>query len=280
MTLAVVWERTVPSHSELLIASDSTVTGGMVWNCAPKILTLSRSDAALCFAGDTLLAYPLMLQMRMAIDSYPAERSGAVDFHDLKRHALDLFNGMLKAITDLPIGDPGKPDVRFILAGYSWKSAGFGVYVIEYNASEKKLTARPVNVWEGPSPERRVAFIGDRVERAKTKFVELLRAKGKLQGGKIDYEPFEVLRDMIRERQFREIGGAPQMVKIYRHSNCLPYAMYWPDKAAGKLCVMGRPLLDYEVTSFGVFDPNTFKVEHLYELTKGQRIGVEEDMAI
>ena len=57
------------------------------------------------------------------------------------------------------------------------------------------------------------------------------------------------------------IGGAPQIMKVYRHANCMPYAIYWPSKESREVSLIGRPLLDYERSSYLVMDPDTLKIE-------------------
>jgi hypothetical protein len=69
-------------------------------------------------------------------------------------------------------------------------------------------------------------------------------------------EPFEVLRDMIRDRVDLAIGGPPQVLKVYRYLNYAPFGVYWPDRDSGRISVLGRPLLDYEECPFGVIDPD------------------------
>lgn len=36
-------------------------------DCYPKVLALPRGDSAICFAGDTLYAYPILLQAVAAV---------------------------------------------------------------------------------------------------------------------------------------------------------------------------------------------------------------------
>src|SRR5471032_3703856 len=36
---------------------------GCAWDCSPKIFPLSRGDCAICFAGNTMYAYPIMEQI-------------------------------------------------------------------------------------------------------------------------------------------------------------------------------------------------------------------------
>lgn len=78
--------------------------------------------------------------------------------------------------------------------------------------------------------------------------------------GGLDMEPFEVLRDMIRETKFTSIGGPPQMVKVYKHLNTLPHNIFWPTRDANQLTFLGRPLLSYEKNRFLSLDPDTLEV--------------------
>jgi hypothetical protein len=86
--------------------------------------------------------------------------------------------------------------------------------------------------------------------------VELLRSRGKLDGGGLNMEPIEVLRDIIRSEALPSVGGPPQMVKLYEHMNAIPFGIYWPNLASGRVTVLGRDLMSYEATSWGVIDPD------------------------
>jgi len=263
MTLCIAWLRSLGDAEELLIASDSRLRMGCAWDCGPKIMTLPRSDAAICFAGHTYDAYPLMIQMANAIASHPPSRSRAMDLCDMKGHTVRVFNHMRAQIHDLPnnqtTADP--PDAYFILAGYSWRKQRFYIWRLHHDASIGKFTYSPVRLWSSVRGKKQIGFAGDYVPEAKERLIDLLRARKRLTVGGFDMEPFEVLRDMIRDGQHPHIGGPPQMVKIYRHMNVKPYAIYWPNREAGSLSLLGRPLLDYEVTQGLVLDPDTLVME-------------------
>jgi ATP-dependent protease HslVU (ClpYQ) peptidase subunit len=74
----MAWLRSVGGVRELVIASDSRLSGGQFWDANPKIMLLPRSDAVLSFAGTTSDAYPLMLQAYNSIRMYPPASSRAV----------------------------------------------------------------------------------------------------------------------------------------------------------------------------------------------------------
>ena len=44
MTLVAAWVRSVGTTQELVLATDSRLTGGHTWDCCPKILSLPRGD--------------------------------------------------------------------------------------------------------------------------------------------------------------------------------------------------------------------------------------------
>ncbi len=69
MTLVAVWVRKAGKARELVIASDSRLTP-FTWDVAPKILPLPRGDSVLAFAGNTDVAYPIMIQMSNAVDAW------------------------------------------------------------------------------------------------------------------------------------------------------------------------------------------------------------------
>lgn len=75
-------------------------------------------------------------------------------------------------------------------------------------------------------------------------------------------EPLEVLIEFIRDKGRRTIGGAPQIVKIYRHLNTMPLNVYWPNLSAGQISFMGRSLLPYERNEYMVLDPDTLEVSN------------------
>src|SRR5450759_3690103 len=79
MTLGMAWVRTMGRTNELVVASDSRLSGGQFWDSNPKIVLLPRSDCVMSFAGSTNDAYPLMLQTYNAISMYPRGTNRVLD---------------------------------------------------------------------------------------------------------------------------------------------------------------------------------------------------------
>jgi hypothetical protein len=263
MTISLAWIRKVGKVEELVLASDSRLSFGCRWDCCPKVLALPRGDAVMCFAGNTMYAYPVMIQAVAAVSQHPRLLSRGMDIEELKSHLLRVLNGMVSLIHDLPTGGENTPDTTFLLGGWSWKNSKFKVWLLHYDASSKNFAFRPTGRWTGLNTEKVLAFTGDYAAEYKDRLIALLRKKRKLQGGGFDMEPLEVLRDMLREPSFHLIGGAPQVMKVYKYCNFQPYAILWPNKAAKTVNLLGRPLLDYEMSSYLVLDTDAMKkVKH------------------
>lgn len=264
MTLCISWIRKLQKHEELIIATDSRLRSFGSWNCGPKILTFLRTDCAICFEGDTTFAYPMMLQLQTAVSNYPKALNRAQDLCDFKGHILKVLNDMLKYKSEYEV-----PDTSFLFGGYSWKRDKFALWNLHYQNNYKIFTHRPISFWRGVAGEIKVSFTGDYVEDAKQRLVQKLKASDKLNTGSLDMEPLEVLRDMLLEgdKKYPLIGGAPQLLKVYKHMNRTPIAVKWNIDNKPHLTLLGRPLLSYEKTSYPIIDIDTMKI------TKGDLLG-------
>jgi len=106
-------------------------------------------------------------------------------------------------------------------------------------------------------------FIGDYVDIAKKKLIDLLREKNKLTSGDLDYEPFEVLVDMLKNNSdMPAIGGAPQLLKVYRHMNTTAFAVKWKVNSKSRIVFLGRPFQAAEKLSHPLIDPETMVISN------------------
>lgn len=259
MTICIAWIRKFSDQEELLIATDSRLRSFGSWNAGPKILTFPRTDCAICFEGDTTFAYPMMIQLQTAVANYPKAMNRSQDLFDFKGHILKILNDMLKYKSDYEV-----PDTSFLLGGYSWRKQKFTLWHLHYQHHYKIFTHRPISFWRGIKGQIKVSFTGDYIDDAKERLLKLLKERDKLTAGSLDMEPFEVLRDMLKERnetKYPLIGGAPQLIKVYRHMNRTPIAVKWTIDNQNVVSLLGRPLLDYEKTSFPIIDPESLKIQ-------------------
>jgi hypothetical protein len=127
MTLGMAWVRQVGRTKEFIVAIDSRLSGGQAWDGCPKLLLLPRSDCVLGFAGNSLDAYPLMLQIVNSINMHPRTRDRTIDIVHLKGHMSRVWKHMRSFIHSLPRGqkEADPPDVNFLFGGYSWREKDF-----------------------------------------------------------------------------------------------------------------------------------------------------------
>lgn len=262
MTLSMAWICTAGVNEELVFVSDSRLSWGADWDCCPKLLLLPRGDSLIGFAGSTFDAYPLMLQFRNWIETHPGALNRSLDINELKKRMRLLFNDMRLFIADLPHGqsNPDPADCELIFGGWSWQTSSFRVWRFHYVQSRGVFDFDPVGTGFKVGRDHPIVFAGTRaaVETARDQIVMLLRSRGLFQQGLryFDMEPFEVLRDVIRSKAFNDVGGPPQLVKIYKHGNSQPFAIKWATAHDRGTTVLGRPLFPRERTHLPVVDPD------------------------
>jgi hypothetical protein len=271
MTICAAWIRRVGTHEELLIASDSRLRGGRTIDYCPKLLVLPRLDCAVCFAGSTDLAFPLMLQLALAVEAHPPSLKRVLDLRPFVTHAVKVFNSMIGAVRTT-LAEMKDPDVSFIIGGYSWRRKRFQIYTIRYSSQQDRFIAKLAK----PRPEGigQVVFAGDVRKEAERAFFELVRTRFP-EGAerRIDMEPFEVIRDMLRAAGPHDsIGGAPQLAKVNQYMYAATLAVYWPNKLSGIPVLQGRPVLSYEKVDRWILDPDTLWLSHQW-LSEGENSG-------
>lgn len=220
---------------------------------AAKIFELPRSDALLAFAGDTSYAYPLAAHLITSISIYPRSADRRYPLARAKGHVLRVFDQVYRAIHSFPVGQLSpltpQPDVHFLLGGFSWHDNDFQMWNIVLNPGSQRFEFRP---------GRSFLFIGspgNAVADAINRTHQLLASRGR-SPTQIDMEPFEALRDICRAGSYSEIGGAPQVAKVYRHMNTQFFATLWPQGGAAAPHVFGRPIISPETCCWPTFDPD------------------------
>ncbi len=157
------------------------------------------------FAGDTSWAYPLMHQVISAISTYERSASRAQDIVELKSHVLKVFESLRQAVHDAS-GDEGIPSAEFLFGGYSWIRKKFMIWRIHFQKGMNSFEANPAKEWKG-NPW---IFAGDKdhVEQAREDLSTMMksrrRAPHQVDKFKFDWEPFEVIRDMLRKLTAQE----------------------------------------------------------------------------
>lgn len=258
MTLAVAFVRSLRGRAdrkELVFASDSRLTGGQCMDFGPKILSLPRSDALLSFAGDTSYAYPLALHLQTAISIFPRSVDRRLPLTNARGHMLRVYEQLYRSIHGLPFSEvlpiADYPPVQFLFGGYAWHADRFRIWCITLDRTERSFRFATCGYFQ---------FIGNPVaaKAARRETLRRVYAHGRTPDS-LDMEPFEVLRDVIRSRAYNDVGGAPQISKVYRHMNAQHFSVLWPHGDSTTPHVNGRPLLPTESSDLPVFDPDALR---------------------
>lgn len=287
MTLTIAWVRSKGDYEELLFCSDSRLRFGCAWDSCQKVFPLPRGDCAIGFAGDTQFAYPIIHAAINAVSLHRGSARRQVDLIEVKSVLVRAINAMLMQIGDLAHDkeDFDEPELRLVFGGYSWRRKKFVLWKFHFNPGEREFNQREIRAWRNLGVGRKLVILGDpeasysairraaRLKeslpevsndvqlRARKRLIERLAEKGALDGSGLDMEPFEVIRDMIRENESPSVGGAPQLVKVYPHLNTQVFGVRWPELGGSGVSVLGRSLPKGEIAHIPVLDPDSLKIE-------------------
>lgn len=278
MTIAIAWTRGCSPNEELVFVTDSRLSGdGCTFDACPKVQSLPRPDCAIAFAGETGHAYPMMLQLSLAIESHRPLKRSELDLPIVRSHAKKIFDTMGATIRSgiLPSSTSDEfPKAEFLFGGYAWEKKKFELWKMHFDPSIRKFTARPAK-WVGYStqlgrprlteantkiePFGLIAFAGDQAPLAIERFKQLIAARSSEHARTpLNWEPLEIVRDMLRDPQrAHTIGGPPQIMKVHQYPCSEPLGVIWgPGR---KTFLQGRECLGYERTECFVIDPDSLR---------------------
>ncbi len=252
MTIALAWVATrSDGREDLCFASDSRTRGARILDLSPKILMLPRSDCAICFAGETSVTYPLMLQISNTIAAHQPARERNLDISEFKSHLLRVLTDTMASVTDA--AQPLQPlDAQLIFGGYSWRLKTFQLWTIYYEEVSKSFRGRSSRAFH--ERLKKAAFIGDWAKRYRSDLVRELNSG--VVKRPAEFEPLGVLARLLRSSKTTDtVGGAPQVVRIGPHMNTRLLCVLWgPDR---KPCLFGRTLFEYENCDYWSIDPDS-----------------------
>ena len=279
MTLVVTWTRSTKTARELWMMSDSRLSGSKLWDYGPKIFGIGRSDSVIAFAGDTAWTYPLIAQITSYVESFINLRERVVDFVDMYRQVLEVLNESLSFVSEPVLASEALPDCSFILAGFSARRKDFIIRRITFHKERKRFEGAHPQSYGGES----LAFLGDKepVTATVRRISEPLKAS-KANDTRLDMAPAVAFVEVLSSNRFRDIGGAPQVTKVYEHMNQRHFGVYWPPSVPNDeqhIYLRGRRLKPYEVLDHPwVYDPATTSLPG-HDFSPDQRRAVTAERA-
>jgi hypothetical protein len=246
MTTVVAWERQAGELSELIVASDSRLSGGEAWDACAKIFDIGRSDAVFAFAGDTWRALPLVLQAVATTRSYEGSALKTLDLPQFAGHLERVLNTVLAQATGTASKEP--PGCEFLLAGWSWTLNDFFIYRYSFDRKNWRFTANAVSKRlpgsiKAAGRGRQYLAIGDGATGLTGSLAKAYNS-GSIAGA-LDYHPLEYLYLQTIDPAWASVGGPVQAAKIYRSIRVEHLTV----EVDSQRSLSGRPLLPYERTN-------------------------------
>ena len=137
MTIAVAWVRTLENGAEeLIFCSDSRLSGGKRFDHCQKIFRFARTDAAICFAGGTDWAYPMIIAAVKAADLHAPSQTRSLSLSKFRSHVVNILNQMQREVHNFARGE-NIPDVTFLLGGYDWWKKCFRLWRLQFDEATK-----------------------------------------------------------------------------------------------------------------------------------------------
>ena len=110
MTLVAAWLRRNSTLRELVIASDSRISGGESWDACPKIVPLPRPATVIAMSGNATGAYSFLLQAINTCNLLDGHVAGRTDIGYLANKLRDVYADSRTHVKDLP-SRAAAPDV-------------------------------------------------------------------------------------------------------------------------------------------------------------------------
>ncbi|MEZ5045335.1 MAG: hypothetical protein R2828_35900 [Saprospiraceae bacterium] len=268
MTLCTAYIRQANDTEELVFATDSCLTGGEKWKHGIKLFELPRKDCLLCFAGDTMRAYPLVLNLVSSIHLDKYLQSPSATLEEVLEFLSELFTKLVKTITEVDKAriHLERGSAEFLFGGWDWQkgaNGSFRVWKLYYSEGVEGFIFDELT--NNSSQNIFYTFIGnadrdkiDIVAEAKERFKKLLSDEDKF-GAKLDMEPLRILCGISLDKTIREVDGSLQIAKVYKSNRTEFFGIYW-ESSKGKPCFQGREYSEINKPLVRYFNPDTFEI--------------------
>lgn len=263
MTISLCWRRKFQGVDEIVFASDSRLSAGYRWDCAQKIFPIEGPNFCISFAGDADFGFPVLFQFQCMVRNYQRFANGAAPISEVTKDFLAIANQMASLVDDRKLAQFTK--TSFLIGGYNFDTGDAYQRIIRYSRTTGQYEREEFGGLRSGGKGFKVGFIGD--ERAA--YLKILGTLIHEQQTELNFQPLEALSCLLKSQDRNSsIGGSPQVVKVYRHRNYLPYAVK-DTTTDEKVSLFGRPLLAYERTFYPVLSLDRFG-EHDFVVYPGR----------
>lgn len=235
MTLVAAWIRKNHTLHELVVASDSRLSGGESWDVCPNVIPLPRPATVIAMSGDATEAYTFLLHAINTCTLLEGNKTGRTDLGYLANKLREAYADLRSHVRDLPTGQstPDVPKLDVALYGWSWRHLVFEGYSFSYDKRGVLQMQSLDLARDRPYP---LHLMGDAATEARSRINELMRQRGLPVPKKgapdaprvareafLGWEPLEILEDLAADSRVRTVGGVPQVVRIYQYGEAEPF---------------------------------------------------------
>lgn len=249
-----MWVRaTGTRRSEMVVATDSRLTGGLKWNGAPKIVLPERGDCVLCFSGDTAYAYPLLLHTLEVVTSHEETRTRRITLESLNGFLRRSWESVLTTIDYSALhGRDEYAFVEILLGGYSWDWQRWRIWRTRFYPEGPMRT----RLWALRRADQfPILWTGDRLAVGEAK-KRINWISAGMAGPTYNMEPLKILRDIVHEQRHESVGGPVQLAKVYPRLQSLQFTVAWEEDGQPLRAIGGRMLGQREEADLPVIDLN------------------------
>lgn len=265
MTLCAAWIRQ-SENEELVFATDSCLTCGEKWNSGIKLFELPRKDCLLCFAGNTMRAYPLILNLISSIKFDERLLNPNNDIKEVLEYLQDLFTKLCGIIQPADREDVHQlsAEADFLFGGWNWKEKNFCIWKLYYSKDAKGFVYTSLHeALQDKKSNRLYHFIGDDLKEAKKLYINEFMSEESEEytdfDKPLDMEPLKVLAKMSRDKKFHSIDGPLQVAKVYASGITEFFGVMWPN-SNGKPTFLGQELSPFNKPPIRFIDPDTANI--------------------
>lgn len=196
MTLCVAWKHQTSSGEQLVIATDSLITGGLRYPHGTKLRAFDRDDCALCWEGSTSFTYSFSENAYVDVEFSDRLSTRASSLSAVAERITKVFNELWQANLSDASSWFKKDRLSFIFGGYCPRYEEIQCWHIK---QDKRLAQFDCQRRRLTKP----CFIGSGGDYAR-----------KIFESQPDISPYQVLRAVIEDSNTPDVGGIPQLVTI------------------------------------------------------------------
>jgi hypothetical protein len=197
MTLCLAWKRNFDSKKQLVMATDSLITGGYTYPHGTKLVVFHRNDCALCWEGDTSFTYSFAENARVDVEYSDHLCTKETPLFAVVQRIVKVFNQLWEANLSDKHSVYHNAQLSFFFGGWCPHFKARVLWLIKQSGKLGYFKRYNLSALPG------VRIIGSGSSAA----ADILRADPRIP-------PYRLLQRVIEDKSIEDVGGVPQIVTV------------------------------------------------------------------